>query len=225
VITASAGLAVAARRHSGHRPTAVPAAGRLVLRTGPLDFGTSDVNSSFELANTGGQPLHFTVRAGAPWLRAVTDQGTLPPGQRLSVGVAVDRTVAPEGAATSELRVRSTGGSGMIPVRAGVERPPALSGLETTPQMIIRMGCPGSTPAQVRAMVVEESGTRHVEVHWRGPDQVEQMTDMVGDRPSSFVGSLGPFPTAGDVTWWISATDSRGNSTTSAPESLRVSDC
>jgi hypothetical protein len=225
VIAASVGLAVAARRRSGPGPAGAGPAGRLVLRTGPIDLGMSDVNSSFEVANTGRQPLHFAVRPAASWLRAVIGEGTLAPGQQVVVGVAVDRTEAPEGEATSELRVRSTGGSGVIPVRVGVERPPALSGLEATPQGVVRIGCPGSTPAQVRAMVVEESGTRHVDLHWRGPDHLERMAEMVGDRPSSFVGSLGPFPTAGDVTWWISATDIRGNSTTSAPESLRVSDC
>jgi hypothetical protein len=125
----------------------------------------------------------------------------------------------------SELRVRSTGGSGVIPVRAGVERPPGLSGLEATPQAIMQMGCPGSMPVQIRAMVVEESGIRHVELHWRAPRQAEQVAEMAEDGPSSFVGTIGPARTAGDVSWWVSATDIRGNSATSPPESLRVSGC
>jgi hypothetical protein len=226
VVAGSVSLALAARRRSGQRPAGAAPAGRLALRTGPLDFGASDVNSSIEVANTGRRPLHFTVRPGAPWLRAVTGEGTVAPGQQLMVGVAVDRSTAPEGDSTSEFRVRSTGGSGVIPVRAGgVERPPGLSGLEATPKVVARMGCPGSTPAQARAMVVEESGIRHVEVHWRGPDQFEQMADMTGAGPSLFVGSFGPFPTAGDVDWWVSATDIRENSTISTPESLRVSGC
>jgi hypothetical protein len=225
VVVASVSVGVAARRGSGPPSAARPPAGQLTLPTKPVDFGPSDVNSSLVVANTGREPLDFRVQPEAPWLRAVDGQGRLAPGEVAVVEVAVDRSGAPEGDAISEFRVQSSGGSGVVPVRVGVERPPVLSRVEATPQVIVQLGCLGSTPAQVRAMVVEESGIGHAELHWRGPDGTEQVAEMVGDGPSSFLGLLGPLSTAGDYLWWVSATDIRGNASTSGPEPLRVSGC
>jgi hypothetical protein len=42
---------------------------------------------------------------------------------------------------------------------------------------------------------------------------------------ASFLGALGPFAKAGDVDWWVSATDIRGNHAASAPQALRVTGC
>jgi hypothetical protein len=218
------GLAFARWDRPGSRAVAAPATGRLSLPTQALDFGPTGVDGSFEVANTGREPLLFRVRPGVSWLGVADIERTLPAGQHVAVTVSLDRASAPEGDATGEVRVMSSGGSGVVPVHAGVERPPGLSGVEATPQGVTRAGCPGSTPAQVRAAVVEESGIARVELHWRPPARAEQVAPMTGEA-TSFLGALGPFTKAGDVPWWVSATDIRGNRTTSSPQVLRVSGC
>ena len=141
------------------------------------------------------------------------------------VSAVLDRSRAPEGAADSKIRVQSNGGSAVVPVRAVVERAPEVSSVEVTPQTVAVRRCPGSTPAQVRAAVVEESGLGSVQLHWVRPGRAEQVSPMSGQATSSFEGALGPFDTPGDVRWWVSAVDIRNNRGSSPPQVLRVGGC
>ena len=142
------------------------------------------------------------------------------------VSVVLDRLKAPEGAADTEIRVQSNGGSAAVPVRAVVERAPEVSGLEVTPQTVAIRRCPGSTPAQVRAAVIEESGLKAVQLHWiRDGNRVEQVSPMVADAGSSYRGALGPFDTPGHVHWWVCAVDIRDNGVETARQELRVGAC
>ena len=90
--------------------------------------------------------------------------------------------------------------------------------------MVVRR-CPGSTPAQVRAAIVEESGVGAVELHWVRPGTAEQVSPLSGESGAHYLGALGPFDTAGDVRWWVSAVDIRNNRSASAPQILRVGSC
>jgi hypothetical protein len=224
VALVAGGIGIAHWGGSEPRSGPAPAASGLSLPTEPLDFGSTGDTSTFDVANRGPGLLMFTVRSGVPWLAVGGGERTVPPGQHLAVAVSLDRGTAPEGDATGELRVVSNGGSGVLPVRAGVERPPGLAGVEITPQSVIRSGCPGSTPAQVRTAVIEESGVDRVELHWRLPGGGEEVAGMTRED-ASFLGALGPFAKAGDVDWWVSATDIRGNHAASAPQALRVTGC
>jgi hypothetical protein len=141
------------------------------------------------------------------------------------VSAVLDRSRAPEGAGDTEIRVQSNGGSAVVPVRALVERAPELSGVEATPQTVVVRRCPGSTPAQVRAAIVEESGLGTVELHWVRPGGAEQVSPMSGEAQASYQGALGPFDTPGDVRWWVSAVDIRNNRADSPPQVLRVGGC
>jgi hypothetical protein len=48
---------------------------------------------------------------------------------------------------------------------------------------------------------------------------------MSGEAQASYLGSLGPFDTPGDVRWWVSAVDIRNNRAASPPQVLRVGAC
>ena len=141
------------------------------------------------------------------------------------VSVALDRSRAPEGAADSEIRIQSNGGTAVVPVRAVVERAPEMSNVQVTPQTVVVRRCPGSTPAQVRAAIVEESGLAAVELHWARPGKAEQVSPMSSEGQASYLGALGPFDTPGDVQWWVSAVDIRNNRAESPHQVLRVSSC
>jgi hypothetical protein len=177
------------------------------------------------IANTGREPLVFETRSAVSWISFVGGEGTLDPGADTVVSIVLDRSQAPEGAADSEIRVQSNGGSAVVPVRAVVERAPEVSSVEATPQSVVVRRCPGSTPAQVRATIVEESGVDAVELHWIRPGTVEQVSPMSGETGAHYLGALGPFDTPGDVRWWVSAVDIRTNRSASAPQVLRVGSC
>jgi hypothetical protein len=199
--------------------------GQLTVDTTPVDFGPAAVQAGLRITNAGREPLVFETRAAVPWVSFVGGEGTLDPGASVVVSAVLDRARAPEGAGGGEIRVQSNGGSAVVPVRAVVERAPELSGVESTPQMVVVRRCPGSTPAQVRAAVVEESGLGAVELHWARPGTAEQVSPMSGEAQASYLGALGPFDTPGDVRWWVSAVDIRNNRTASPPQILRVGSC
>jgi hypothetical protein len=205
-------------------PTAAPG-GQLAVDSAPVDFGPAAVQAGVRITNTGREPLVFETRAAASWISFVGGEGTIDPGGSVFVSAVLDRSRAPEGGADSEIRVQSNGGSAVVPVRAVVERAPEVSGAEAIPQTVMVRHCPGATPAQVRAAIVEESGVSAVELHWARPGIREQVSPMSGDTQASYRGALGPFDTPGDVRWWVTAVDIRNNRAASPPQTLRVESC
>lgn len=220
-----AGVAVLWPRRSGEIARTAAHGGQLAVDATPVDFGPTGDQAQLRIANSGREPLVFETRAAVPWLSFAGGEGTIDPGGSAVVSVALDRSSVPEGATGGEIRVQSNGGSAVVPVRAVVERPPGLSGVEATPQTVVVRRCPGSTPAQVRASIVEESGVGAVELHWVRPGMAEQVSPMSGETPASYLGALGPFDTPGDVRWWVSAVDIRNNRAASPPQVLRVGSC
>jgi hypothetical protein len=205
-------------------PSAAPG-GQLAVDSAPVDFGPTAVQAGVRITNTGREPLVFETRAAVPWLSFVGGEGTIDPGGSVLVSAVLDRSRAPEGAPDGEIRVQSNGGSAVLPVRAVVERAPDVSSVEATPQSVVVRRCPGSTPAQVRAAIVEESGIGSVELHWARQGMPEQVSPMSGDTNSSYLGALGPFDTPGLVRWWVTAVDIRNNRAGSSPQVLRVGSC
>lgn len=213
------------RRGGEIAPAAAPG-GQLTVDATPLDFGPVSEHGEVRVSNSGREPLVFEAKAGVPWISFVGGEGTLDPGSSVVVSALLDRLRAPEGAADTEIRIRSNGGSAVVPVRAVVERAPEVSSLQVTPQWLVASRCPGSTPAHVRAAIVEESGLGAVQLHWvRDGNRVEQVSPMSAETQSSYRGALGPFNTPGTVHWWVSAVDIRNNRVASPRQELRVGGC
>ncbi|HVW31994.1 MAG TPA: hypothetical protein VHL53_05605, partial [Acidimicrobiia bacterium] len=219
-----AAVAVLWPRRGGEIARTAAPGGQLAVDPTPVDFGAAGLQGEVRITNSGREPLVFETRAAVPWITFAGGEGTLDPGTSAVVSAVLDRSRAPEGAADSEIRVRSNGGSAVIPVHAVVERAPELSSVEITPQSVAARRCAGSTPAQVRASIVEESGLGPVELHWKRPGQAEQVSAMSGEA-AAYIGALGPFDAPGEVTWWVSAADIRNNRASSAPQVLRVGSC
>ena len=206
-------------------PAAAPG-GRLVVDASPVDFGPTAAQGGVRITNSGREPLVFETRAAVPWLSFVGGEGTLDPGASVVVSAVLDRLGRRKARADSgdpgpvERRLAA------VAVRAVVERAPEVSGVAVTPQAVAIRRCPGSTPAQVRVAVIEESGLKAVELHWvRHGNPVEQVSPMIADGGSSYRGALGPFDTPGHVHWWVSAVDIRDNGVETARQELRVGGC
>ena len=225
VVVLVAAVAILWPNHGGEiAPTAAPG-GQLAVDAAPIDFGPTAVQAGVRITNTGREPLVFETRAADPWISFVGGEGTIDPGASVEISAVLDRSRAPEGAADTEIRVQSNGGSAVVPVRAVVERAPDVSAVQATPQTVVIRRCPGATPSRVRAAIAEESGVATVELHWARPGRAEQVSPMSGDSKSSYLGALGPFDTPGDVRWWVTAVDIRNNRAASAPQVLRVGSC
>lgn len=204
-------------------PGGASAGGHLEAPGEGVDVAPGGNSAVLGVANAGEETLEFSALPGAPWLRVEPGVGTVPPGDRLDLVVLIDRERTPEGA-VGEVRMRSSGGTAVVPVRAGIERPPALSGLIATPEATVREGCPGAGAVRARVSVVEESGIDRVELHHQPRRERRQVSAMTRDG-ASWTGAFGPFDRAGTVEWWVTAVDIRGNAVTSAPAVMHVSDC
>ncbi len=132
-----AAVAVLWPHHSGEIDRTAAPGGQLSVDATPVDFGPAGDQAQVRIANDGREPLVFETRAGVAWLSFVGGEGTLDPGSSAIVSVVLDRSRAPEGAADSEIRVQSNGGSAVVPVRAIVERAPEVSSVEVTPQSVV----------------------------------------------------------------------------------------
>lgn len=225
-VVLGAAVAVLWPHHGGEIDATAAPGGQLAVDAAAVDFGAESDQAQIRITNTGREPLVFETRAAVPWISFVGGDGTVDPGGSVVVSAVLDRSRAPEGAADSEIRVGSNGGSAVIPLRAVTERPPEVTGLDITPQMVAVSRCPGSTPALVRSAIVEESGIAAVELHWiRDGTKLAQVSPMTADAPSSYRGALGPFDTPGHIHWWITAVDIRNNRVQSPPQELRVGGC
>lgn len=219
-------VAVAWPRRGGEIAPAAAPGGQLAVDATPLEFGSGSEQGGIRVSNSGREPLVFEAKAAVPWISFVGGEGTLDPGGSVVVSALLDRLRAPEGAADTEIRIQSNGGSAVVPVRAAVERAPEVSSLQVTPQAVVVSRCPGSTPAYVRAAVVEESGLASVQLHWvRRRSTVEQVSPMTAEAQSSYRGALGPFDTPGRVHWWVTAVDIRNNRVESSRQELPVGGC
>lgn len=216
---------VGPRRGDEIAPVAAPG-GQLTVDAAPLDFGPDSTQAGVRVTNSGREPLVFEARSAVPWISFAGGEGILDPGESVVVSALLDRLRAPEGAPDTEIRIRSNGGSAAVPVRVLVERAPEVSSLQVTPQAVVVSRCPGSTPAQVRAAVIEESGLASVQLHWvRHGIEAEQVSPMSAETQSAYRGALGPFNTPGHVHWWMTAVDIRNNRVATPQQELRVGDC
>jgi hypothetical protein len=215
------GSAIAVATRPDHRPAA--ARGDLVASTTDVDLAANRLTAAVILQNGSGRAAPFRVSADVPWLSVTPATGELPPGGSTALTVNIDRTAAPEGANRGQLHVISPAGNSVVAVTATVEHAPVLGTLTVSPSSIAAAKCPGPNQAEVTVPVVEESGLTLVLLHWKTTTPRPEAAPMTTERTVA-KGSLGPFA-AGQVTWWVTATDTHGNTATSPQQTLTVTGC
>ncbi len=223
-LLAASSVTALLRRDKGS-PAPATATPALTLSVAELDFRKDLGETAFEVANPNSMSLRYEFRTDAPWLTLVAPDTTLPPGGRATIVAKLDRSRAPEGQIKTEIRAAQPDGVAPLAVRAEVDRAPVVSKTEITPKALTASPCPGSTPAQVRVALVEESGIDVARIHWREAGGAERFSPLTPTEAATFTGSLGPVAVAGELTWWVLAVDVRGNTTVSAPAPLAVTGC
>jgi hypothetical protein len=195
---ATAGAVTLSRRGSSPRDkriqalTKIPPAGSsLVLSPGTVAPGASQL----AIANRSSKEIDWTVQSDLPWLAFTPSSGRLGPKASTIVTVTELRN-APEGNVRAEFRVSASDGSTAAAEMVGdVERPPDVSA--------------SADRCNVTAAAEDEADISAVSLHWRAGDNGVDTTRAMAESDQGYVAPLPGGPDA--LTWWVTATDGRGN--------------
>ncbi|HUP87027.1 MAG TPA: hypothetical protein VM143_15340 [Acidimicrobiales bacterium] len=211
IATAGGGIA-AALRHDTHDDrqvealTRVPVAGSALSVDPPSLDGTTP--PPVVLANRADRAVEWAAEADVAWLRVTPSEGTLEPGAKTALRIGVTPE-APEGDVHGSVRVTGTDGSiTVVRLAATVERPPNVAATA--------LGC------EVAATVDDDGEVRAVELHWRETGGSERVVALPADD-AMYSGVL-PNATA-PMTWWVTASDARGNAARTPDENLSPGSC
>lgn len=194
-----------------------PAAAELTVSPLSIDLGRRASRGTFQVGNLVGEPLTYSVASRAGWLTASPTAGSLDGGDTGIVTVRADRSRLPEGRSTGRIVVTGAGKSITVTVTLVVERPPVVGAPRIT------IANPSCDDVPVTATVSDESGLASVVLHWSGPSGTGQRA-MTGSG-TSWSTTMGPFPLGGNVTMYVVARDSRGNTTTGPSRTQNVFPC
>lgn len=195
----------------------------LTLVSGPVDFGSDAASASALLRNDGSAAARWSASPRLAGLAVAPASGTLAPGASVELRLTLDRAALGEGAHTGAVGIAAvTVASGeLVPgrslaVSALVERVPVVSGLATD-HAALGSTCP---TAVASATVVDESAVTVV-LQWQGASSAVQQVEMTTGGDGTYTGTIAPSPIQ-PVTWWVTATDARGNVTRSEDHTLPI---
>lgn len=196
-------------------PTLVaPAA--LTLSTRSIGLGTSSSRGTVRVGNSGDLSLDYRVASRSSWLTVSPSGGTLAGGDSATVVVRAQRSEVPEGRATGSIVITWGGGSETVQVSLTQERDPVV-GRPVVPE---NQSC-DNVPVSVR--VTDESRVDSVQVSWSGASGSGRATMRLSN--GLWRANVGRFTIGGDVTFRVTATDSRGNSATGPASTVNINPC
>ena len=209
-------------------PAVVPP--QLVVETPLLAYGARGTTAELHLTNGGGGGLDWSIATGHTALTASPAGGSLAPGGAATITVTLNRAAAPEGEFTQSVAItaRSAGDGRSLPggattASATVEHVPVITGLATDrPRLVFGSASPCST-TRATAQVADESSVGVV-LSWRQGSGTVTESPMASGGAGGYSATIGPVltPSGGNITWWVTATDSRGNRTQSPNQTLPV---
>jgi hypothetical protein len=200
-----------------------PPPAHLASVTPSVDFGTTKSTTVASFTNSGGQPLGWNTTAGVVGFGTYPASGTLAAGATATITVVLDRAHAPEGDINTSITLHTPVGNATIGVHAVVDRNPAMGPVVINSQVIYTaLGCgpihPGFTVA------VTDDSPLTVVVSWSGPGG-DHGTHAMTSQGGLWFAFLATPTNVGGVTYSVTATDSRGNTTTSPTGTYVVHRC
>jgi hypothetical protein len=198
--TASAGAAGGGSSGGSSTPSGP---GRIVVSASSLEFGSSG-SRSVSIRNEGGSSIGWSAStSGAGYGVPGPTSGTLSPGQAVDIAVSFSPNGLPEGTAAGTLSI----GGRAVSLRATVNRPPTISNVSWA-------SC--SATSRLRMTVTDDSGVASVVVAGTSPSGPGFRKTAVSQGSGSYRADIGPFSSNGQITYFVEATDSRGNVARSA---------
>ncbi|MBV9253583.1 MAG: BACON domain-containing protein [Actinobacteria bacterium] len=182
-----------------------PAGSSLVLSPSTVPPG----GARLAIANRSSKELGWTVQSDMPWLAFTPASGRLGPKGSAIVTVTELRN-APEGSVRAEIRVSASDGSTAAAEMAGdVERPPDVSA--------------SIDACNVTAAAEDAADISAVSLHWRAAPNGVETTRAMAESDQGYVAPLPGGPDA--LTWWVTATDGRGNTARTPDATLAPGTC
>jgi RNA polymerase sigma factor (sigma-70 family) len=192
-----------------------PAPAVLTVSTGSIDLGRRGSAGSVVIGNSGGETLDWTASPSARWLSVSAASGQLDPGTTVPLTITVDRSRLPEGRSTGSVVIAGAGQSRTVTVAAIEERDPVV-GAPTT-------SASPSCQVPVSVSASDESGLSSVTLFWSGPSGKGQVA--MNGSGSTWSGDIGPVNVGGNVTMYVVARDTRGNTATGPSRTIYVNPC
>ncbi|MFL6022974.1 MAG: sigma-70 family RNA polymerase sigma factor [Marmoricola sp.] len=195
--------------------TATAAPGALTVSTTTIDLGRTRSTGSFTVTNTGGTALSFLVSTGTGAITSSPASQILQPGASTVVHLTADRSALPEGKLSKPVSLTWGGGATGVTVLIQVEHPPVVG----RPNVGSAPSC--SVPVTVR--VTDESRLSRVRLTWSGVGGSGSV--LMSSTGGTWTATAGQFTSGGQVTFTVSALDSRGNSATGPGLTTHVDPC
>jgi hypothetical protein len=200
----------------------VPPPAHLASVTPGVDLGTTRSTAVASFTNSGGQTLGWNTTAGVGGLGTFPASGNLAAGATATITIALDRHSAPEGDINTSITLHTNGGNAAIAVHAVVDRDPVMGPVVINSQIIYTaLGCGPTHPGFTVA--VSDDSPLTVVLSWQGPS--DHGTRVMTLQAGVYVAFLATPTSIGGVTYSVTATDSRGNSTTSPTGLYAVHRC
>jgi hypothetical protein len=216
--SAPATTTTAAATTSSSSAELVAAPAQITIDSAPIDLGASATMATARVRNDGGQALLWQVTATLPGLAVAPASGRLAPGETTQLDLTLDRGALGEGSHTGELIVSGTSEASRqratarsLEVAALVDRVPVI-GAPATDRATISFSNAACRTTVASVTVADESPLTVV-LTWRRATGTSSDVTMTPGAGSSFAGTIGPVasPSDGPITWWVTATDVRGN--------------
>jgi hypothetical protein len=185
--------------------------GEIEASTGTLDFGGDDTSAEFDLANTGGETVAWSLSSSSPALGLSPGQGELAEGESVTIRVSLDRDEIGEGDLSETLTVTWSDGEFDLEVTGSHDDNPTIHNPQASPSQVHTGGDCTDTQTTISARVRDTSPLESVVVRWRPNPNTTEETEMTEVGDDLFEAVIGPFSTAGTAEARILAFDERGN--------------
>ena len=187
-----------------------------------INFGDTETEAALQFRNAGGRELSWTVSSTDDAVAVSPSAGLLGPDESVEVTVLLDRDSLPEGNFGSSLQI-SGAGAVDVPVSAAVDRAPAISDLSASRSSIVFGSAAGRCATVAVSATVTDDLPVIVQVLWQASSSgaSEVSATKSGD---TYTATLGPVstPGSGQISWWVTATDERGNAARSNAQAIAV---
>jgi len=188
--------------------------GALAIAATAINLGSTATIARVGVTNTGGEALAFQVTSVPSWLSVSPASGELDGGESSTLTFRADRAELTEGATSGNVVIAWAGRTTTVKVSIVQENDPVVGRPFT--------GANPSCSFPVRAAVSDESRLTEVVLSWNGP---HAGTATMVRSGGTWIARAETFSTGGDVTFRVTATDSRGNTTTGPSRTVYVLPC
>jgi len=185
--------------------TVAPVEGRIALSANVVDLGATSPSATVTVTNTGETPVTWGISGSSGVFSLSASPGTLAPGAQSTIVVSIDRSVLKEGDYTATVDITGRGGAPLT-MLASLDEAPVIGGLKLAPNP------PTATFEALLSTFITDASGVSASVSWTGSSTGS--ATLSGGR-GGYSARI-TFASQGTHVLTVTATDSRGNSSSSS---------